>query len=109
MNSNIADQFIRNFLEKYLDSIKSYYNPKEMWFFGSRTIGKAREESDIDLILVSEKFRGTKFINRMGEFLKRIDFPKHIDAICYTPEEFEKKKKEIGMISEALQQGIKII
>jgi hypothetical protein len=61
------------------------------------------------MVLVSEKFIGRKFIYRMGDFLKTFDFPKHIDALCYTPEEFEKKKKEIGIVREAIENGEKII
>jgi predicted nucleotidyltransferase len=106
MRKNIKDKEINRFLDKYEASIKKIYSPQGLWFFGSRTTGRAKENSDIDMIVVSDKFKGTKFINRMGEFLKRFDFPRHIDAICYTPEEFEKKKKEIGFVSEALQNGL---
>lgn len=108
-NKQIKDETIIDFLNKYQETIKSIYRPKAAWLFGSRISGKPKPESDIDLILVSEKFRGIKFIYRMGQFLKKIDFPRHIDAICYTPEEFEKKRKEIGIVSEAIQQGFKII
>jgi hypothetical protein len=30
------------------------------------------------------------------------------DFICYTPEEFEKLKKEVSIVSEALKEGIEI-
>jgi len=103
------DKYIYKFMEQYLETIKSAYSPKGLWFFGSRVSGNPKEESDIDMVLVSDKFRGTKFIYRMGAFLKRFDFPKHIDALCYTPEEFEKKKNEIGIINEAIEKGERII
>lgn len=103
------DKYISDFLNKYLDSIKIAYEPKGLWFFGSRASGSAREESDLDLVLVSDKFKGRKFIYRLGDFLKTYDFPKHIDALCYTPDEFEKKRKEIGIVREAVETGEKII
>lgn len=103
------DKYISEFMERHLESIKTAYRPKGLWFFGSRVAGKPREESDIDLLLVSDGFKGTKFIYRMGDFLKRFDYPKHIDALCYTPEEFEKKQKEIGIVREAIEKGEKII
>jgi hypothetical protein len=31
-----------------------------------------------------------------------------VDFICYTPEEFEKLKKEVSIVSEALKEGIEI-
>jgi predicted nucleotidyltransferase len=103
------DKHIAEFAKKYLETIKKIYAPEGLWFFGSRISGKAKKGSDIDLILVSKKFKGQKFIYRMGDFLKNIDYQKHIDAICYTPEEFEKKKKEIGIIQDALKNGEKVI
>ena len=109
MSKNLKDKHISKFMEEYLETIKRIYAPEGLWFFGSRISGNAKEESDIDLILVSKKFEGQKFIYRMGDFLKNIDYQKHIDAICYTPEEFEKKKKEIGIIQDALKNGEKVI
>ena len=103
------DKYISDFLSKYLDTIKTTYNPKGLWFFGSMISGNAKEESDLDLVLVSDKFKGRKFIYRMGNFLKIYDFPKHLDALCYTPDEFEKKKQEIGIVREAIETGEKII
>jgi hypothetical protein len=31
-----------------------------------------------------------------------------VDFICYTPEEFEKLKKEVSIVSEAFKEGIEI-
>lgn len=108
MRTNIKDPEIIRFLDKYEETIKKIYSPQGLWFFGSRVTDRATADSDIDMILVSDKFKGIKFINRMGTFLKQFDFSRHIDAICYTPEEFEKKKNEIGFIGEAARNGIKI-
>ena len=40
------------------------------------------------------------------------DFWKHwpleIEPICYTPEEFEQKGKEIGTVSEAIREGVEV-
>jgi len=109
MNAEIKDKVIKEFISKYKDIIKSLYNPYGVWLFGSRISGIPKKESDIDMILVSEKFEGIKFINRMGEVLKEIDFSKHIDAICYTPDEFEKKKAEIGLVKEAIDKGLRVL
>lgn len=103
------DPLVNDFLLNHESAIISLYNPTGIWFFGSRINGTPREESDIDMIIVSDKFKGTKFIHRMGNFLKNIDYPRHIDAICYTPEEFEKKKNEIGIINEAIKTGEKVL
>jgi hypothetical protein len=31
-----------------------------------------------------------------------------MDILCYTPEEFEKKKKQIGIVRTAVEEGIEI-
>jgi hypothetical protein len=31
-----------------------------------------------------------------------------VDFLCYTPEEFNKLKKEVSIVSEALKEGIEI-
>jgi len=106
---NTKDKYITSFIEKHLETIKKEYQPQGLWFFGSRITGSAKENSDLDLILVSEQFKDQKFIYRMGSFLKKFDFPIHIDALCYTPAEFAKKRQEIGMVKEGLEKGEKII
>lgn len=109
-NVNIKDAVLQDFLDKYLAKIDSLYSPQSMYLFGSRVYGSASPESDIDMVLVSASFNGKKFVFRMGNLLKNIDYPKHIDAICYTPEEFAKKRNEIGLIrDEVLAKGIKIL
>lgn len=76
--------------------------------FGSFARGEFGEHSDIDLLLVSKKFRGKKFHERFkGLWLKwHLDLP--VDFICYTPEEFNKLKKEVSLVSEALREGIEL-
>jgi hypothetical protein len=33
-------------------------------------------------------------------------WPIEIEPLCYTPEEFEVKKNQIGIVSEAIKEGI---
>ena len=34
------------------------------------------------------------------------DSPYVLEAFCYTPDEFEKKSKQIGVVKEAVKHGI---
>jgi len=76
--------------------------------FGSYATGTAGKDSDIDLILVSKKFTGKKFHQRLkGMWLKwTLDMP--VDFVPYTPGEFKKAAGEAGIVSEALREGIEI-
>jgi predicted nucleotidyltransferase len=73
--------------------------------FGSRIKGTADENSDIDVIVVSNAFANIPFIERMSLILKMIRFPKHIDFICYSPEEFARLKNKSSVLVDALENG----
>ena len=77
-------------------------------FFGSSAKGKEHEYSDIDLIIISPKFRGIEFRYRSLGFYKYWNLSKPFDFLCYTPEEFNKLKKQITIVREAAKEGIEI-
>jgi predicted nucleotidyltransferase len=66
--------------------------------FGSRVLGTPVAESDIDVVVISRYFAKISFLKRMPLLLKEIPFPKHVDYLCYTPEEFEKLKASSTII-----------
>ena len=85
------------------------YKPENIILFGSQVTGKADESSDIDVIIVSKAFAKLPFIKRMPHILKRIDFEKHIDLICYSPKEFENIKTRSSLIIDAIDTGIWLV
>jgi predicted nucleotidyltransferase len=97
--------------KKIIEAIKKFkkkIKADKIIIFGSFARGEFGEHSDIDLLLVSKKFRGKDFHERFkGLWLKwNLNLP--VDFICYTHEEFEKLKKEVSIVSEALKEGIEI-
>jgi len=95
-------------LKKFKEKISKKYNPEKIIFFGSRAYGKPHKDSDIDLIIVSKKFNGVSILKRSPElYLEwQLDFP--VDFLCYTPKEFNKLKKRITIVKEAVENGIEI-
>jgi len=79
-----------------------------MLLFGSRAKGKTHEFSDYDLLIVSEKFRGIGSRYRSLGFYKYWNWNKPFDFLCYTPEEFNKLKKQVTIVREAVKEGIEI-
>jgi predicted nucleotidyltransferase len=70
--------------------------------FGSHARGDARDDSDIDLIVVAEGFRGIDRPRRaIG--LRTLwyesggDAP--MDLICLTPEEFDRAQQRISLVA----------
>jgi len=108
MNKNIlqSDTILNSFIETVVPEIRKYFNPSKILIFGSRVSGEATENSDIDVIIVSDFFRGIKFVKRMADVLRKIKFSRHIDFICYTPEEFEKIQESSTVVKAALLEGI---
>lgn len=80
----------------------------KMILFGSYARGRPHKYSDIDLIIVSPKFRGTEFRYRPIGFYKYWNLDVPFDFLCYTPEEFNKLKKQITVVKEAVETGIEI-
>jgi predicted nucleotidyltransferase len=108
------DRKVSYFLNKYLGKIKSIYAPDEMWLWGSRAYGSPGEYSDIDLIVVSRKFSDIKFLRRMYKFIETIGLlgdknAEAVDVLCYTPDEFARKREQISIVNEAIRKGIRII
>lgn len=94
---------IREFKENLSYNIKV----NNLIFFGSRATGKFRKDSDVDLIVVSPVFKERKCARAKGlHKYWNVDLP--VDFICYTPEEFEEKKKEVSLVSMAIKEGIEI-
>ncbi len=89
--------------------IKKYYPDARIIFFGSRIRGDYLEDSDYDVIVVSKAFRGKHFTERSSDVLRllwKAGIHGDFEILCYTPEELERKKKSLGIVREALKEGI---
>lgn len=40
--------------------------------------------------------------------LEDLTLPFSADILCYTPEEFARKRKELGIVSLALEEGLRL-
>ncbi len=100
------DIWMTRFKNEALPLIEEAFHPSRVILFGSRIKGCATEESDLDVIVVAETFTGIPFVNRMGELLNLIWFPKHVDFLCYTPEEFDRVKTSSSVVRDALKTGV---
>ena len=95
-------------LKQFKERLSKDIPIEKMYLFGSRASGNFHRWSDFDLLIVSSGFRGKKFRYRPLGFWRywTIDYP--VDFLCYTPEEFNKLKKQITIVREAVKEGIEI-
>ena len=94
--------------KKFSKKIKRKFDVKNLILFGSRARGDNLKHSDYDFIAVSGKFKDKKFVLRASDFYDYWDEKQDLEIICYTPEEFERKKKQIGIVKTAVEEGIEI-
>ncbi len=95
-------------LRKFKKKIEKNLSLDSLILFGSRARGDERENSDVDLIIVSKDFEGKKSFKRAVKFYLDWDWDYNTDIICLTPRELENKKNQIGIIQSALNDGIEI-
>lgn len=95
-------------IKEYIDNLKKSIEITKVILFGSVLGDKFNEDSDIDVIVLSNDFK------KMG-FLRRLELLSHarkgssrevpMDIIGYTPDEFNKLSKESIVLKEAKRNG----
>jgi len=97
-----------NNLKEFKKKLSKLISINKMILFGSRAYGTPKEWSDFDLMIVSTDFRKKVSFRRSLGFYKYWDLDYPVDFLCYTPEEFNKLKKQITIVKEAVKRGIEI-
>lgn len=101
--------------KKYLEYLKDFKSRlartmaiQKMYLFGSRASGKSHRWSDFDLLIVSKTFKNKASFERAVGFHKYWTIDSPVDFLCYTPEEFNKLKKQATIVREAVDGGVEI-
>ena len=100
------DRKLDAFVRDQLPRLREYLAPLRVIAFGSRARGDAISTSDLDLILISPRFAPVPFLRRPVQVLESLDYPPGLELLCYTPEEFEENRQELGIVRVALEEGI---
>jgi len=97
-------------IKKFKEQLAKKTKVNKMILFGSRVSGKVHKWSDVDILLVSDNFRKKPMYKRSRGFYilwhRYLNYP--VDFICYSPEEFEREKKRITIVKQAVEEGIEI-
>jgi len=92
-------------LKQFIAKVVAKLAPRKVILFGSRARGDNTRESDYDIIIISEKFKGIPFTDRMTDLYRMWDILSDVDFLCYTQEEFDIKKRQIGIVRDANSYG----
>ncbi len=96
---------------RLIDEIRAFLKEigaDEGVLFGSRARGDELEDSDVDLIVISDKFQGVGFSQRLVDLQRKWKSPLFLEALPYTSEELEKLSSTRGVVAIALRDGIRI-
>jgi len=99
---------VREFARQLIDLIEI----KQLFVFGSTVKEQYREDSDIDIAIITEKRLETKNELLITEIIGRLEkrFKREIQPHYFTEEEFEiKRKKDNALVEEIVRDGIRII
>ncbi len=66
-------------------------------------------DSDYDFVIVSPDFAGKRFVDRAVEVSYLWEADAGLEALCYTPEEFRRKARQISIVAEAIRTGIELV
>lgn len=104
----ITDEKVTEWINNFGQVIKEKYSPETIIIFGSRARGDHLIESDVDMIIVSQKFEGTNWLERIRDVSDLWEGLVVLEALCYTPQEFEYKKNQIGIVNQAVSEGLEL-
>lgn len=93
-------------LKEIIKTISTKVNPEKIYLFGSRANGKAKKDSDYDLMVVKKtKKPRYRRIEEIHKLFGLRDFS--MDAFVYTPEEIEEwRYASASFIHHVLETGI---
>lgn len=99
---------IQKQLRVFVKRVQNAYDPERIILFGSYARGEATKYSDVDILVIAKKFKGTDPYER---FSKLYDLGKDLDpdfnAFGYTPGEL-KKSSYVTTVRDAVETGVVI-
>ena len=100
-------RMIRPTIDRYIAALRrSGITPQRVYLYGSYARGTPREESDIDLAIVSDDLSGDTFEDDLALMRLTWDVDTRIEPHSFRPEEFTPDDQEVQVI---LNDGLQIL
>jgi predicted nucleotidyltransferase len=96
-------------LEEFVRRVRELLGEAEVYLFGSYARGDWLVDSDIDIIVVSDKFRGMELGERYVMVRSLLPTTVSVDLLLYTREEFERARRRSIIVGDAEEYWIKLL
>ncbi len=88
-------------LTLFLQAARRAYGDPKVYLFGSYASGEFLEDSDIDLVVISERFRGMDMPQRIRRLRQLAPSSLAFEILAYTPEELKVAQGRSLLIQDA--------
>ena len=92
-------------LRGFIRRLERELSPELVILFGSRARGDHSGTSDYDMLIVAGAFRDVPWAERAGRVMLLWDLPLDLEAICLTPEEYERRADDLTVVGVASREG----
>lgn len=103
------DEKVGRFRREVLPRLRERFGPRHVIVFGSRARGDALKDSDLDVLIVADAFRGVPWLERPVRVAEECDIRLGVELLCYTPEEYGRKREELGIVRAAAAEGVDLL
>jgi predicted nucleotidyltransferase len=94
--------------QAFIRAIKEKFSPQVILLFGSRSRDDALRESDYDVLIVSDRFEGVPFTDRLTPIHRLWTLFEGLDCLVLTPAEYARAREGISLIRLIAEEGVPV-
>ena len=107
MASRNAEE-VKRAVRELIRKLRRTHRIERVLLFGSRARGDNLVTSDVDLVIISPDFREVGWRERIISVARLWSGPVRLEPLCYTPDEFRRRSRELSMVRVAREEGIRV-
>lgn len=104
-----TEKYVQRITREYLGRLSRDINVNQAILTGSWARGSYLEDSDVDLIIVSDDFEGVALPERLVYLQKNWTSRLPLEALGYTTGEFKRLRKNSTYVKDAVRHGLKLV